>query len=94
MSSRITKNVSITPELDEFISARVSSGRYQSASDVVRDALRLLEEFEDARQIALQDLRQKILLGLEQIRGGQVHDGESTFEAIGEMARKRRNGVG
>ena len=35
-------NVSITPELEQFVSDRVASGQYQSASEVVRAALRLL----------------------------------------------------
>ncbi len=35
-------NVSITPELEQFVAARVASGQYQSASEVVRAALRLL----------------------------------------------------
>ncbi len=39
-------NVSLTPELDKFIADKVASGRYTSASEVVREALRLLEEHE------------------------------------------------
>jgi len=42
-------NVSLTPELEKFVSAKVESGRYNSASEVVREALRLLEEHEAAR---------------------------------------------
>ncbi|MCC7339617.1 MAG: type II toxin-antitoxin system ParD family antitoxin, partial [Bryobacterales bacterium] len=37
-------NVSLTPELEEFVAAKVQTGRYTSASEVVREALRLLEE--------------------------------------------------
>ena len=37
-------NVSLTPELDKFVASKVESGRYTSASEVVREALRLLEE--------------------------------------------------
>ena len=43
MAKRITLNISLTPELDRFINARVASGRYQSASEVVREGLRLLD---------------------------------------------------
>jgi antitoxin ParD1/3/4 len=42
-------NVSLTPELEKFVSAKVGSGRYNSASEVVREALRLLEEHDAAR---------------------------------------------
>ncbi len=43
---RTSLNVSLTPELERFITARVASGRYQTASEVVRAALRLLEQSE------------------------------------------------
>lgn len=44
-----TRNVSLTPEIEAFIDNRVASGRFRSASEVVRAALRLLEE-EERRQ--------------------------------------------
>lgn len=42
-------NVSLTPELEEFVNGMLASGRYQSASEVFRDGLRLLEETERQR---------------------------------------------
>jgi antitoxin ParD1/3/4 len=42
-------NVSLTDELSEFVKAKVSSGRYTSASEVVREALRIMEQTEEAR---------------------------------------------
>lgn len=42
-------NVSLTPELEKFVSAKVESGRYHSASEVVREALRLLEDYDQAK---------------------------------------------
>ena len=47
-----TRNVSLTPEIEAFIAGRVASGRFRSASEVVRAALRLLEE-DERRQEAL-----------------------------------------
>ena len=50
MPLRKTRNVSLTPEMEAFIDGRVASGRFRSASEVVRAALRLLEEDERKRQ--------------------------------------------
>jgi antitoxin ParD1/3/4 len=64
-------NVSLTPELEAKIHERVESGRYNNASEVVRDALRHLEEYEEAyaRQ---EHLRSLIAVGLEQAQRGEL----------------------
>jgi antitoxin ParD1/3/4 len=49
MIVRQTRNVSLTPDLEAFIEDRVACGRYRSASEVVRAALRLLEDAECRR---------------------------------------------
>ena len=46
MTTRKTITVSITPELRSFVTGRLASGRYNNASEVVRAALRLLEQHE------------------------------------------------
>ncbi len=43
MAVRVSKNVSLTPELEAFVDSQVASGRYQTASEVVRAGLRLLQ---------------------------------------------------
>ena len=58
-------NVSLTPELEQFAKGLVDSGRYNSRSEVVRDALRLLEDQERLRELKLEALREKIQEGLE-----------------------------
>lgn len=58
-------NVSLTPHLEDFIHQTVSSGRYQSASEVVRSALRLLEERERERAAKLEWLRAEIQKGFD-----------------------------
>ncbi|HKR97476.1 MAG TPA: type II toxin-antitoxin system ParD family antitoxin, partial [Candidatus Angelobacter sp.] len=64
-------NVSLTPELEELISQKVQSGRYTSASEVIREALRLLEEQDQLRQKRLAAIRQEIDEGLAQLDRGE-----------------------
>jgi antitoxin ParD1/3/4 len=61
----MTLNVDLTPHLEEFIDQTVSSGRFHSASELVRTALRLLEEREQERLARLQWLRGEIQKGLD-----------------------------
>jgi antitoxin ParD1/3/4 len=61
----MTVNVSLTPHLEAFIHETVASGRYQSASEVARTALRLLEEREHQRTARIERLRQEIQKGLD-----------------------------
>ena len=55
MPIRVSLNVSLTPELEQFVESRVASGRYQTASEVIREGLRLLEEREQTREAALEE---------------------------------------
>jgi antitoxin ParD1/3/4 len=54
MRTRKTRNVSLTPELEALVDSKVASGRYRSASEVVRAALRLLDERERRTERRLQ----------------------------------------
>ncbi len=65
-------NVSLTPELERFVNERVESGKYQTASEVVRDGLRLLVEREELRQNKLDELRREIAIGIEQADAAKV----------------------
>ena len=58
-------NISLTPRLEEMIRQKIASGSYSSASEVVREALRLLELEDQLRILKLQRLRQDIREGLE-----------------------------
>jgi antitoxin ParD1/3/4 len=91
MATRATLNVSLTPELEKFIESRVKSGRYQTASEVVREALRLLEAHEQTREEALVRVRAKLQRGLEQAERGEVRDGEEVMEELLQrLQRKHR----
>lgn len=65
-------NVSLTPELERWVAEKVESGRYTSASEVIREALRLLEEQELLKQQHLAEIRTKIDLGLRQLDEGKT----------------------
>lgn len=90
MPIRTSLNVSLTPELEQFVQSRVASGLYQTASEVIREGLRLLEERERARDVALEELRAKIRRGAEQADRGELLDGEAVFEEIRQLSARRR----
>ena len=50
-------NVSLTPELEQLVREKVASGLYQTASEVVRDALRLLKERDRRQSLPLREAR-------------------------------------
>jgi antitoxin ParD1/3/4 len=58
-------NVSLTPELEKLVNRKVKSGRYQTASEVVREALRALEERDQVAAMRLHELRKEIQKGLK-----------------------------
>ncbi len=79
MAKRENISVSFTPQQVEFLSACVASGRYQSTSEVVREAVRLLEDQQAHRRAELERVRALVREGAEQLDAGQVVDGESFF---------------
>ncbi len=87
---RTTVNVSLTPELDAFLQARVNSGRYQTTSEVVREALRLLERQEQERDYAFQQLKAKLEQGAAEAERGELLDGDKVFGELREMIEERR----
>ena len=89
-------NISITPELENFIASKVESGMYQSASEVVREALRLLCEREEYRQKRIEELRREIEIGWQQAeRGELISDTElkEHMKAYKEEFFRKRNGA-
>ena len=75
-------NVSITEKLEEFVNDKVESGLYNSASEVVREALRLLVQQDELRQLRLDELKKEIAIGVGQADRGEIIDGEKAFEKL------------
>jgi antitoxin ParD1/3/4 len=57
-------NVNLTPQLEELVRAKVESGLYNSASEVVREALRLMDELDRVRAAKLEQLKAEVRRGL------------------------------
>jgi antitoxin ParD1/3/4 len=66
-----TRNINLTEHFDQFVEREVSSGRYGNASEIVREALRLLEEQEQERTAKLKLLRQAAKQGFDEIDQGR-----------------------
>lgn len=91
-----TRNISLTNQVDSFVERQVASGRYNNASEVVSDALRLLEEHEQEQQAKLKVLRlsakqrfDEIVQGLGIVlkRKKAIHDFISEIETeVGKRA--------
>ena len=89
-TNRTTVNISLTPELDAFLQSRVQSGRYQTTSEVVREALRLLERQEQERDEALLWRRASLERGAEEANRGALLDGDEVFSELRDMIEERR----
>ncbi|MBX9668348.1 MAG: type II toxin-antitoxin system ParD family antitoxin [Candidatus Obscuribacterales bacterium] len=75
-------NVSLSPELEQLIDQKVKSGMYNSASEVIRAGLRLLQEQDELRQIRLRELKHEVQKGLDQIDRGEIVDGDEVFQEL------------
>ena len=80
-------NVSLTPELECLVNEKVQTGMYQTASEVVREALRLLKEHDEAK---LRELRETIRVGIDQLeRGEYIEYGETNVKALAAAVKDR-----
>ena len=89
-------NIHLTPELEQLVHTKVQSGRYNSASEVVREALRMMEQRDEVRTIHLQELRNRIDKGLAEADRGESIDGEAFMQGLTDSVdtweSKRRAG--
>lgn len=75
-------NISLNPNLEKFIHQKIQEGYYNSASEVVRDALRLFIEKETLFKQQVDKLNQDIALGLSQLAEGEGIEGKKVFNEI------------
>lgn len=81
-------NVNLTPQLEELVRSKVASGMYTSASEVVRAALRLMDEQDRLRAVKLEQLRKDIRQGLASGPSQTWSAEEAKREGRARQARK------
>lgn len=79
-------NVSLTKELEELVSGKVKTGLYHTASEVIREGLRLLEERDRLYQVRLEELRRDVKLGIDQLDRGE----SVPFDPVAAKRRLRK----
>jgi antitoxin ParD1/3/4 len=83
-------NVSLTAELEKFVSSKVDSGRYNSASEVIREALRLLEQHDHARSVQLAAFNRELGARLESLDHGHRVSPEDVRSRLKDKSDRRR----
>lgn len=88
-------NVSLTPELEKLVQEKVASGLYNSASEVIRESLRLLHERDRVKEIRLEELRKEIRKGVDQLEVGKytVYEADETEALILEIQQQGKNRI-
>lgn len=86
-------NISLTKELEILVSDKVKSGRYHSASEVIREGLRLLEEQDMKKQAQIEWLRKEAQIGIDEIERGEYttyrrEDLKQMFEDLKTQAQQ------
>lgn len=85
-------NVSLTPELERMIHEKVQSGLYNSASEVIREALRLQSEYDHARHVQVARLHEGLEQAREQIAAGRGLDTHTARDQTRAIMQERSRG--
>jgi len=86
-------NVSLGQKWEEFVDKKVSSGDFQTASEVLREGLRLLEERDLLKRISVSsmaELKQKLMEGVASLERGEGVDGEEAFKRVRQRIKDRK----
>ena len=87
-------NVNLGPVFDQFVADLLKGGLYQSQSEVLREALRLLKEQQELKHFRLAQLQKEIALGSKQADRGEFVDGAKAFREIRKHSAARHRAEG
>ncbi|MDZ8264676.1 type II toxin-antitoxin system ParD family antitoxin, partial [Nostoc sp. ChiQUE01b] len=85
-----TMNVSLTPELEQFIQSQVESGKYSSSEEVILAAIKQLEVRENIYKGRFEELQRSIMIGVEASERGELIDSEIVFQQLQQKLQQRR----
>lgn len=81
-------NITLSPEQEQFIQSQITRGKYQNVEQVIKEALTILEILNQENDLKrLEELKEKIAMGLEDVKQGKLTDGELVFERLQERLR-------
>ena len=83
-------DITLQPELEQFVREKITSGQYQSVNEAINAGLKLLMERELIYQGRFDQLRQEIMVGIEASERGEIVDSETVFNSIQQKLEQRR----
>jgi antitoxin ParD1/3/4 len=75
-------NVSLTSELEQYVQQKIGSGLYTSASEVIRESLRLMHAHDDLQKQHIKQLNQSIEQGLMQLARGEKISAKDSYHRV------------
>ena len=85
-------NITLKPEIEQFIQAQIATGRYANAEEVISKALKLLEKQDKEYQEWVEKTRQKVDVAIAELERGEGLDGETVVMQILDRFQKAREG--
>ena len=82
--------ITLQPELEQFIKAKVASGQYQSVEEAINAGLELLMERDQVYKGRFEELKQEIKIGVEASERGEVIDGEIVLNRLQKKLEQHR----
>ena len=81
-SERAMKIIQLTPEIEDLINQQVKTGKYQDDLAVIQEGLQLLAERERIYQGKFEELKQEVMIGVEELRRGETIDGRQVIKRL------------
>ena len=87
-------NISLTPDLEQFIQNQINSGKYTSSEEVIKAALQAFIQQHDLYKGRFDELQREIMIGVEASKRGEVIDADTLFNQLQAKLNKARQEAG